>query len=164
MFFIQPPKHIEEQWLVMAKDIVEKTTGLDADSISVNLVRDTCVVGHGLTIYVQKLVDSKRDNSLLVCEFTLAEMPGCCGMGVSTGTYVSPEYRMKGLATALHELKDEIAVSLGLAALVCTIVDDQEAQHKVLTRNNWERTAKFNSIFKTGNPISVWLKKYDGVA
>jgi len=79
----------------------------------------------------------------VIAEFTLVPMIGCCGICVSTRASVIPEYRGKGLGTLLNLLRIDIAREAGYSILLCTDIEKNEYQRKILRANGWRDLTSF---------------------
>lgn len=72
-----------------------------------------------------------------VSNFTLAEMPHCCAIMISCGASINYKYRNKGLGTLLNSFRMDIAKHLGYSLLMCTDIESNEPQRKILQKNGW---------------------------
>lgn len=93
-----------------------------------------------------KADDKNVDLSSIVAGFQLIPMINCCGILVSSGAYVRPSVANKGLGTVLNSLRIDIARELGYGVLLCTDIESNLPQRKILARNGWK------DIFKFVNP------------
>lgn len=98
--------------------------------------------------------DQVKDGKDVVAEFTLTKFPGCCGILISTGTYVCYSFRNKGVGKLLNKLKQDISRGWGYSVLLCTDIDDNPAQRKVLKDNGWEDIYQFVNN-RTGNNVNI---------
>jgi len=92
--------------------------------------------------------------SRIVAGWYLQEMPGCCGICVSTGAYVMPDFRKKGIGSLLNKLRIAIATELKYGLLLCTDVADNTPQQRILEKNGWDKIDVFSNP-KTDNIINV---------
>jgi hypothetical protein len=90
----------------------------------------------------------------VVAHFRLIEMPGCCGVVISTGAWTSDEFRKRGIGTALNRFRMAIAKATGYATMMCTAIDDGITE-KILAKNGWTRVSRFVNR-RTNNPISIF--------
>jgi hypothetical protein len=79
----------------------------------------------------------------IVADFKLSELPGCCGVCVSFFAHVFPDFRGKGIGTMLNRLRIAIAKEAKYGLLICTDVDNNIPQNKILAKNGWELAANF---------------------
>jgi GNAT superfamily N-acetyltransferase len=79
----------------------------------------------------------------IVTRFSLIPMPGCCGIIISTGVYVYPDFRGKGLGTLLNNMRIQMAQDLGYGLIICTDVDSNKPQKRILSKNGWNLVDNF---------------------
>lgn len=106
--------------------------------------------GHG------KLV--KWTSTPQVANFKLIEMPGCCGVLVSTNSFVQTEYSGRGIGTFLQSVKEWFAVKMQVGLLIATVVNDNKAEERVLNKTGWVPVSSLLNP-KTGRLINVWQKE-----
>jgi hypothetical protein len=109
----------------------------------------------------------RRDNGLEfrifeekipIASFSLLEMPGCCGICISTKSYVEYNYRGKGVNLLLNNFRIEVARNLGYGILLCTDVKSNTAQLNTLNKNNWKHIHEFLNP-RTGNLLNISIKE-----
>lgn len=91
---------------------------------------------------------------LIVSEFKLQPLPGCSSICLSTDSSVKEEFRGRGIASILNEFRKKIAKYLGYNVLMCTYIDDNLPQKKLLSKNGWTDLLSFDSS-KTGHKINL---------
>lgn len=79
----------------------------------------------------------------MIAGFELHPMINCCGICVSTRAFVKEGYRGKGLGEALNSIRIDISRTLGYGLLLCTDVESNEAQRKILKKNGCTDIYKF---------------------
>ena len=94
----------------------------------------------------------------LISTFRLLQMVGCCGICISTGTYVNPEFRGKGVNSLLNNFRIDIAKHLGYGLLMCTDLKSNISQMKTLDKNGWKHIHEFKNP-RTGNILNVTIKE-----
>ena len=94
----------------------------------------------------------------IISQFKLIQMPGCCGICISTGTYVNPEFRGKGVNIILNNFRIDIATYLGYGLLMCTDLKSNISQMKTLDKNGWKHIHEFKNP-RTGNILNVTIKE-----
>jgi len=99
-----------------------------------------------------KIDDIKSANR--IANFTLTPMPGCCGIVISTNSRTNIQYRQLGIATFLNLIRIEISQEMGYGLLICTDVDNNEPQQKILTKNSWKKIEQFKNP-RTQNLINI---------
>lgn len=82
---------------------------------------DLVAYGKGLREETTFVLFRVTDNSeFKLGEFTLAPMPGCCGIVVSTNTWLTKDNQHTGLSNPFRELKHKLAKDLGYAVMIAT--------------------------------------------
>lgn len=72
--------------------------------------------------------------------FTLKEMIGCCGILVSTGTFVKEIYKGQGIAQELMQLKIAIAKEFGYSLMMATVdIGNNPAEVHILEKFGWKK-------------------------
>ena len=99
-------------------------------------------------------VPSEPSESGLVASFKLYPMINCCGICVSTQAMVTAAYQHKGLGTLLNQVRIDIARSLGYSLLLCTDIEKNAYQRKILARNGWRDIANFINR-RTNNRVYI---------
>ena len=94
----------------------------------------------------------------IVSRFKLIQMSGCCGICISAGTYVNPEFRGKGVNIILNNFRIDIAKHLGYGLLMCTDLKSNTPQMKTLDKNGWKHIHEFKNP-RTGNILNVTIKE-----
>lgn len=84
-----------------------------------------------------------------VASFKLYQLPHCCGVIVSCNAFVETGYRGKRVGTALNNLRQDIARALGYTMMICTDIDANTHQRKLLATNGW--TDAFDFVNKRTN-------------
>lgn len=82
----------------------------------------------------------------VAAKFSLVPMINCCGIVVSTQAEVTSGFQGKGLGTLLNSFRIDLARHKGYGVLLCTDVESNEPQRRVLKKNGWK------DIFKFVNP------------
>lgn len=111
----------------------------------IEYVKDAC---HGLYF---NLLDA---DDRTVSGFKLIQMPGCCGICISTGCFVANHCCNKGVGNLLHEFRKEISKCLGYTVLMCTDRVENTHQLKILDKNGWKHVHQFNNK-RTGNDVNI---------
>lgn len=89
-----------------------------------------------------------------IAEFTLISFPGCCGIVVSAHAYVLDKYRQLGIGSLLNKLRQQIAKEWGYSILMCTDVENNVPQQKILANNGWDKLKTFVNK-RTGNKVCI---------
>lgn len=125
-----------------------------------NIVRNSCSLhvsteaeDHSKNLLMLfKLVND--NNSLDISQWRLTYFPGCCGLCISTGAYIWPNYRKMGLGKILNNFRQDIARAYNYTVMVCTDVETNTPQTKILEANNWEKIFSFVNK-NTRNPVAM---------
>ena len=108
----------------------------------------------------QVLFKLDLDNEM-IAQFSLAPFPGCCGLCISTGAYVVPHMRRKGLGTLLNLLRIHLATEFGYGLLIATSKETNVPQSNIFFANNWEAVQQFINP-RTGNHLVVHTYLLEG--
>ena len=125
--------------------------------IYVNVVEEPSNYNSGVTISIHAIDADKCIEECTLATFSLSELPGCCGVVVSHGTWIIAGYRNKGLGTLLADIKIEIAKYWGYTIMLCTDIAGNTPQRKILDSNNWKTIGSFINK-RTGNDINIDVK------
>lgn len=90
----------------------------------------------------------------LISWWKMVQMPGCCGILISTGVYVDKDYRNKGINKVLNQFRIQVAKKLGYGILLCTDVKSNIPQQKTLEANGWENLFEFKNP-RTKNIVNI---------
>ena len=93
-----------------------------------------------------------------MCGFTLTEQPNCCGVLVSTRTFVDINHQKQGLAQAMMPLKEAIAKEFRYSSLVATVnISGNPAEVHILNKFGWQQGHTFINS-RTGNTVAFFHK------
>jgi GNAT superfamily N-acetyltransferase len=117
-----------------------------------------------LEIKVEFLDPYKREgvyrtsSNKLIAGFTLAEQKNCCGILVSTRTFVSKEYQGQGIAQEMMPIKETIARELNYSLIFATVnMTGNPAEVHILEKFGWKLKDKFINS-KTTNEVGIFTK------
>jgi RimJ/RimL family protein N-acetyltransferase len=85
--------------------------------------------------------------------FKLIPMTGCCGIVVSTGSYINYNFRNKGLGKLFNKLRIVLAREMGYGQIYCTVTEENLHQIKILEKNGWIK----NNSFKNPRTLNTVL-------
>lgn len=94
-----------------------------------------------------------------VAGFSLMPMPGCCGILVSTGSFVHESWRGRGIGKLMQTMKEWFARELKVGCLLATVVKGNQPEENLLRKTGWRPVSEFVNP-KTGNTINVWKKEF----
>ena len=149
--------------------MIEKYTKKLKELLGQNLIIQCQLYGEYKPLHIYNLVYIKDSLSglkfrvinvegVVISKFELAQMLGCCGICISTGTYVNPEFRGKGVNIILNNFRIDIATHLGYGLLMCTDLKSNISQMKTLDKNGWKHIHEFKNP-RTGNILNVTIKE-----
>lgn len=73
-----------------------------------------------------------------ISTFKLYQLQHCCAFMVSCNALVREKYRGKRIGTILNQLRQDIGRLLGYSAIICTDIDKNTPQRKLLATNGWK--------------------------
>lgn len=139
--------------------IISNGRTTQVDFFSNMLVKDLIgwVKGNTSITYVLQLNIANffgKTKTVEVARFSIREMPGCCGIAISTGAFTQEAFRQRGIGTALNKFRMALAKAQGYTMLVCTAIDDGITE-KILAKNGWQKNLSFKNR-RTNNPITLY--------
>lgn len=93
-----------------------------------------------------------------VAGFQLVEQVNCCGVLVSTRTYVHDRVKDEGYAQEMMELKIALAREFGYSAMLATVVMKNEAEVHILEKFGWKCGETFTNA-RTKNLLGIFTLK-----
>ena len=111
-------------------------------------------------VYTVQRTDTKRGGLSYptpITQFYLTQLPGCCGICVSTGAYVFADYRKKGVNKLTNGLRQAIAKTVGYTVLLCTDKADNEPEKRTLRACGWQDIFRFTNS-RTQNVVDISVK------
>ena len=100
------------------------------------------------------LRDRNRDNA----GFTLIQQVNCCGILVSTRTWVGKDYQGNGVAQSMMPLKEALAREFGYGMLLATVnMSGNPAEVHILDKFGWQLGDSFTNP-RTLNVVGVYTK------
>lgn len=149
--------------------MIAKYTEKLKELLSQNLIIQCQLYGEYQPLHIYNLVYIKdlpsglkfrviNVEGVVISKFELVQMPGCCGVCISTGTYVNPEFRGKGVNSLLNNFRIDIAKDLGYGLLICTDLKSNTPQMKTLDKNGWKHIHEFKNP-RTGNILNITIKE-----
>ena len=149
--------------------MIEKYTKKLKELLGQNLIIQCQLYGEYKPLHIYNLVYIKdlpgglkfrviNIEGVVISKFELAQMLGCCGICISTGTYVHPDFRGKGVNSILNNFRIDIAKDLGYGLLMCTDLKSNTPQMKTLDKNGWKHIHEFENP-RTGNILNVTIKE-----
>lgn len=90
--------------------------------------------------------------------FDLSAMPGCCGVLISNGAVVYPEFRRLGLGRIFNQIRQHAAYLAGYTYLIATSQAIGKYENSILEKEGFERWKEFNNR-RTTNNLIFWGKE-----
>ena len=79
-----------------------------------------------------------KENKKRISSWKLYQLPHCCAYMVSCNVSVSEDYRNKKIGTVLNQLRQDLGRILGYSAVLCTDIEKNTNQRKLLATNGWK--------------------------
>ena len=98
------------------------------------------------------------DAHKVVTSFIIEPMAGCSGIALFRAVDIREGYRGRGYAIHFLNLRESLALDFGYGQAMCTIVDTNKPQAKIMRKSGWHRLYNFTNP-RTDNPVSVYVKK-----
>lgn len=105
------------------------------------------------TSYNQVVYRLKHSGEEIAC-FSLHTLHGCCGVCVSYHSVIRFSYRGIGLGNILCKLRVEIAKRARYGLMICTVVEDNVPQKKIMETCNFSKAVSFVNP-KTKNLVNL---------
>jgi hypothetical protein len=93
-------------------------------------------------------------DGVVAAAWRLYQMPHCCAICVSCNALVYPGFRGKRLGTLLNSLRKDLSTTLGYSLLLCTDIEQNTNQRKILATNGW-RDIESVVNRRTGNRVYI---------
>lgn len=106
------------------------------------------IIDMGIYLAIKEGISGQ--SKIATCRLT--QLPGCCGVLVSNGAY---SFRQKrGLGTLMARLRLDIAKSFGYTTLLCTDIQDNVPQRKILAKLGYNDLFSFVNR-RTNNKVAI---------
>lgn len=115
---------------------------------------ESACVGNEYKNYSHEKFTVYNGSDEYIAFFRLVQMPGCCGICISTESYVHSKFRKLGVGTVLNLLRIDLAKELGYGLLMCTDVESNEPQQRILKKNGWVKIETFANP-RTKNIVAI---------
>jgi GNAT superfamily N-acetyltransferase len=104
------------------------------------------------------------DNQRVITSFVIEPMAGCSGIALFRAVDIREDYRGKGYGIHFLNLREKIALDFGYGVAMCTIVDTNKPQAKIMQKSGWQKLYNFTNP-RTTNNVSVYVKKlsFEGI-
>lgn len=96
-------------------------------------------------------------SSIEIGSFSFHPFPACCGVVISTNSFIKEDTRGSGLSGPFHRLKELTAKALGYSSMVATCQALNFPQIISGSKNRWKLFAPFRNT-RTGNDLVYMIK------
>ena len=94
-----------------------------------------------------------------MASFSMAMLPGCCGVCVFYHASVATDFGSKGLGSLLLQLREEAARKAGYCVALATVLKNNEAERHILeSHGNWQKVSEFKNL-RTNNVVYVYTTR-----
>jgi GNAT superfamily N-acetyltransferase len=100
---------------------------------------------------------NRLDSSSRGFSFTMSDLPGCCGICVSSDVSVWGSFKGKGLGQKLLQVRIDAAKSAGYSRMLATTLTGNETEIHILEKFGFLEIDAFDNQ-RTGHSIRVWSK------
>lgn len=83
---------------------------------------------------IQQIGEAKKS----ISSWKLYQLQHCCAFMVSCNVIVQESYRNKRIGTVLNQLRQDIGRLLGYSSIICTDIEQNINQRKLLYTNGWK--------------------------
>lgn len=99
-----------------------------------------------------------RESGKDIAGFTLVEQVNCCGLLISTKTFVNIGYGKMGIAQEMMPLKEAIAKEFGYSSMMATVnMTGNPAEVHILEKFGWSCVNSFVNS-RTKNTVGIFTK------
>jgi len=99
-----------------------------------------------------------RNNNYDIAHFQLIQQKNCCGILVSTSTYVLGPHQKMGIAQEMMRLKEALAKEFGFSCLLATVnMTDNPAEVHILEKFGWSCVSSFKNS-RTDHKVGIFTK------
>lgn len=160
-FVIKVSRHITGLGVEYGVDLVAKAFDNKRKEVDLNeaYAKGLEYIGDDSSIYCtlyRRSIPGNKD--IEVGGFKFTAMPGCCGIVVSHGTYLTPQTRGTGLSNPFRQLKMELAKKLGYTMMIATTrMSDVPAVGNMM-KSKYKIVDTFRNK-RTLNDIGIGIKK-----
>lgn len=117
----------KKEWLPIDMDYVKVDTS--CKEFRVRLGADTDNLMNAILL---------AESNKLVTTFKLYQMPHCCAILISCNVSVYGSYQKKGIGKTMNLFRIELGRQLGYSCMMCTDIEQNTAQRKILHNNGWK--------------------------
>ena len=101
----------------------------------------------------------QRGNYMDIAGFELIQQINCCGILISTQTWVDKKYRRMGYAQVMMPIKEAFAKELGFSLIMATVnITGNPAEVHILEKFGWKLKDSFVNK-RTNNTVGIYTKE-----
>ena len=104
-----------------------------------------------------KYTGGSPEPRMLIAEFGMAMLDGCCGVVVSYYVLVSERYRAKGLGQLLLDIRQRAILEAGYTVMMATSINNNFIENHILFKNGFKPMNDFVN-YRTVNKVVMWQK------
>lgn len=87
---------------------------------------------------IYKVIQQIGNVQKVISTWNLYQLQHCCAFMVSCNVKVEESYRGKRIGTILNQLRQDIGRLLGYSSILCTDIEQNVNQRKLLKTNGWK--------------------------
>ena len=104
-----------------------------------------------------KFTDQIPEPRMLIAEFGMTMLDGCCGVVVSHHVKVAQRYCAKGLGQLLLDIRQRAILRAGYTVMMATSINDNFVENHLLEKNGFKPMNDFVNN-RTTNKVIMWQK------
>lgn len=93
----------------------------------------------------------------IIGQFSMRELPGCCGVAVFYHASVTSRYSGRGLGKLFLAIREKAAILAGYSIAQATVLKSNDAERHILEAAGWNRIWEFKNN-RTKNMVRVYIK------
>lgn len=90
--------------------------------------------------------------------FSVEQQTNCCGIMVTTQTYVNSYFRRRGICKRFQKMKEAIAKRFCYTTMLATVPTNAEEMTIIMKKDGWESTYEFVNR-NSDNRVVIWVKE-----
>lgn len=107
---------------------------------------------------VWEILGPEYNNKSFLTEFSLVQLPGCCGVCVSFHAALANPFKKRGLGTIFNKVRIDLARTLGYGIILSTDVLSNQVQRKIFEKNEWKDICTFTNP-RTTHVVAISVKE-----
>ena len=94
---------------------------------------------------------------ILLGQFSIQQLPGCCGIAVFYHSSVTTKFTRRGLGKLFLAIRQQAAILAGYTRAIATVLSSNHAEAKLLTSAGWIEVADEFKNNRTGNKVKTFV-------